>query len=177
MAALPTLKHKTPMLVCGPNVPYFIKTVKDFNFNLTDVGCEFGRASSIKMFRSIIVKGIEAVLQESMLGAYACGVSDLVLKSLQNSYPGIDWENLTSYLLGRTILHGERRAAEMREASATLEKFGIEPIISKAAADRIQIGATTMNDKNYSQKLPDHYLEILDILNSYENHITSKTKS
>ena len=177
MAAFPALKHKTPILICGPHVPAFMRTVKKYNVDLTDTGRDFGNASAIKMFRSIIIKGIEAILQESMLGASAYGVSEMVLKSVQNSYPGIDWEYLTTYLLGRTVIHGQRRAEEMREANATLRHLVVNPIITEAIANRIQIAANAWLRQAPKNEGPDHYQEILDVIKKYETFQNDKLQS
>ena len=51
-----------------------------------------GRASSIKMVRSIMVKGLEALTAECSLAAAAAGVSEEVFPSLKSGHPKIDVE-------------------------------------------------------------------------------------
>jgi len=152
MAAIPPLKNKVPILICGENVLQFMKKMEAFNFNFTNVGQNFGQASATKMFRSIIIKGIEAILQESMLAASVYGVSDVVLNSIEATHPGINWKNLTTYLLGRTALHGQRRVFEVREASKTLKELGIKPIITEAIAERIGVGVTSGLKETFGNK-------------------------
>ena len=164
MAAIPPLKNKVPMLICGTDTLKFIKKVKPFNFNLTNVGENFGQAAATKMFRSVIVKGIEAILQESMLGASAYGVSEIVLKAIEATYPGINWKNLTTYLLGRTALHGQRRVYEMREVSNTLTELGIKPIITEAITERINVGVSAGLKETFRNRTPQHYEEVIDII-------------
>jgi len=102
------------------------------------VSAEVGQASAIKMFRSIVVKGLEALLLESMLAASEYEVEARVLASLKESFPGIDWEKLSGYMIERVVSHGKRRAAEMREVAETLEGIGLEPIMAAATAARQQ---------------------------------------
>jgi hypothetical protein len=85
-----------------------------------------------------VVKGLEALLVESMTASAEYGVEDRVLASLEETWPGIDWQRLSGYMLERVVSHGKRRAAEMREVSATLRSIGMEPTMAAATAARQQ---------------------------------------
>jgi 3-hydroxyisobutyrate dehydrogenase-like beta-hydroxyacid dehydrogenase len=102
------------------------------------VSAEVGQASAIKMLRSVVVKGLEALLVESMTASAAYGVEDRVLASLQETWPGIDWQKLSGYMIERVVSHGQRRAAEMREVSETLQSIGMQPTMAAATAVRQQ---------------------------------------
>jgi 3-hydroxyisobutyrate dehydrogenase len=93
-------------------------------------------ASAIKMCRSVIIKGLEALVVESFTAARAHGVEDEVLASLQESFPGLDWERQGNYFFERVIQHGRRRAEEMREAAATMQETGIGAHMAAASAER-----------------------------------------
>jgi 3-hydroxyisobutyrate dehydrogenase-like beta-hydroxyacid dehydrogenase len=84
-----------------------------------------GAASSIKMIRSVMVKGLEALTAECVLAAFAAGVEEEVLGSLMKSHPGTDWPKAAAYNFERSISHGERRAAEMEEVAKTLTDLGL----------------------------------------------------
>ena len=88
------------------------------------------------MCRSVIVKGMEAIVIESFVAARRFGVENEVLASLAETFPGLDWERNGSYFFSRVIRHGQRRAEEMREAAATMREVGLEPIMASAIADR-----------------------------------------
>jgi 3-hydroxyisobutyrate dehydrogenase-like beta-hydroxyacid dehydrogenase len=90
------------------------------------------------MFRSIMIKGIESLMLESMLAASEYGVEARVLASLKETFPSLDWERLSGYLIERVVSHGQRRAEEMREVAATLEAMGLEPVMAAATARRQQ---------------------------------------
>ena len=100
------------------------------------VGDEVGRASSIKMLRSVMIKGLEALTAEMGLAAVEAGVEKEVIASLNASFPGIDWDQRTAYNLERMATHGIRRAEEMEEVVKTLKDLGIQPEITEGTVRR-----------------------------------------
>jgi 3-hydroxyisobutyrate dehydrogenase-like beta-hydroxyacid dehydrogenase len=104
--------------------------------NLRIVGNEAGRASAIKMIRSVMVKGIEALTAEMMLAAMAAGVADEVLASLDASEKAQPWRERAEYNIERMITHGVRRAVEMEESAKTLASLGVEPIMTEGTVRR-----------------------------------------
>ena len=89
------------------------------------------------MFRSIIVKGLEALLTECVLGASRYNADERVFASLAETFPAINWKELADYMVGRVVVHGERRAREMEEVAATLREIDIEPIMAEAIVRRM----------------------------------------
>ena len=100
------------------------------------VGAEVGRASAIKMIRSVMVKGIEALTAEMMLAARAAGVVDEVLASLDVSEKARSWHDRAAYNLERMVTHGVRRAAEMEESAKTLVALGVDPVMTRGTVAR-----------------------------------------
>ena len=108
------------------------------NFDI--VADDIGTASAIKMCRSVMIKGMEALVVECLLGARHYGVEDRVLASLEETFPQMKWDERADYLVSRVVVHGRRRAAEMREVAVTIREAGLEPFMSGATArcqDRI----------------------------------------
>jgi 3-hydroxyisobutyrate dehydrogenase-like beta-hydroxyacid dehydrogenase len=108
------------------------------NFDI--VADDVGTASAIKMCRSVMIKGLEALVVESLLGARHYGVEERVLASLEETFPNMKWDERADYLVSRVVVHGRRRAAEMREVAVTIEEAGLEPFMAAATArcqDRI----------------------------------------
>jgi len=138
MAPAAPYLHKVPCLIGGPGAAALAPRAAALGMKMEFVSAEVGQASAIKMFRSIVVKGLEALLVESMTAAAEYGVEDRVLASLQETWPGIDWQKLSGYMIERVVSHGKRRAAEMREVSETLRSIGIEPTMAAATALRQQ---------------------------------------
>ena len=83
-----------------------------------------------------MVKGIEALLTESLLAARHHGVEATVLASLQDLFPAADWRKLAQYMISRSLIHGKRRAEEMREVTVTVTNAGLTPHMSAACAER-----------------------------------------
>ncbi len=104
--------------------------------NTRVVSDEIGKASAIKMIRSVMVKGIEALTAEMMLAASAAGVIDEVLASLDASEKAIGWPARAAYNLERMQVHGLRRAAEMEESAKTLLSLGVEPVMTNGTVRR-----------------------------------------
>jgi 3-hydroxyisobutyrate dehydrogenase-like beta-hydroxyacid dehydrogenase len=95
-----------------------------------------GVASAVKMCRSVMIKGLEAMVIESFTTARAYGVEDAVLASLTETFPSIDWEKQGAYFFQRVIEHGRRRAEEVREVAETVREIGLEPWSSQGTAER-----------------------------------------
>jgi 3-hydroxyisobutyrate dehydrogenase-like beta-hydroxyacid dehydrogenase len=132
----------SPMLLGGPHAAAFTELASPLGFDRVEVfAAEVGKASATKMCRSVVIKGVEALLTESMLAARAYGVEDRVLATLSNLLPADDWEKLAGYMIGRALEHGERRAEEMREAARTVAETGIEPLMATATAARQDFSA------------------------------------
>ena len=104
--------------------------------NIRVVGSQVGEASAIKMIRSVMVKGIEALTDEMMAAASAAGVTDEVLASLDASDKPQGWPQRAAYNLERMATHGARRAAEMEESAKTLLALGVEPLMTRSTVQR-----------------------------------------
>lgn len=161
MAAVPPLGHKVPILLSGEAAAELIGRLSAYGMNLEDFGPEIGRASAVKMFRSIMVKGLEALFVECALASSRYGVTERVLEYVGMGYPGIDWNELAHYLLGRTAIHGERRAHEMEEVAATLSAMGIEPIMAEAAARRLLKCAELGLEARFGDEAPGSYHDVI----------------
>jgi 3-hydroxyisobutyrate dehydrogenase-like beta-hydroxyacid dehydrogenase len=127
----------SPILLGGPHADEFLQLGKTLGFTGASVfSREVGKASAAKMCRSVMVKGIEALLTESLLAARRHGVEDTVLASLKDLFPAADWRKLAQYMISRSLLHGKRRAEEMHEVAQTVANAGLAPHMSAACAER-----------------------------------------
>jgi 3-hydroxyisobutyrate dehydrogenase-like beta-hydroxyacid dehydrogenase len=137
MSPVPPKRIATPMLLGGPHAQGFLLEARKLGFAGTEFfSADIGKASAAKMCRSVMVKGIEALLSESLLAARSYGVEETVIKSLDDLFPGPDWTMLARYMISRTLEHGTRRAEEMHEVARTVAEAGLEPHMSEAAAER-----------------------------------------
>lgn len=126
--------HAAPILLAGASAARLAEALTPLGMRVEVAGETLGAASAAKMCRSIVMKGIEAIVTESLLAARHWRVDDLVLASLAETYPGIDWPSRSRYLLTRVMQHGARRAQEMTAAAEAVTAAGIEPTLAEAIA-------------------------------------------
>jgi len=136
LAPIHPARHQTPMLLAGPHAAAVAPAMSALGMRVTLAGSEIGAAAAIKMVRSVMIKGIEALTLECFLAAARAGVVDEVAASMKNNYPGLDWAKMVPYNLERMASHGERRAAEMEESADTLRELGVEPLMAMATVQR-----------------------------------------
>jgi 3-hydroxyisobutyrate dehydrogenase-like beta-hydroxyacid dehydrogenase len=161
MSSVPPLGHRVPMLLCGPGARDFSGQMSAYGMQLEVLDGALGSVSAIKMFRSVIIKGLEALMLECVLGAEQYGASEKVFASVSASMPGIDWSQLAHYMIGRTALHAERRVHEMEEVAHTLAGVGIDPIMAAATARRIQTCAALNLKAQFNGREPTDYRDVV----------------
>jgi 3-hydroxyisobutyrate dehydrogenase-like beta-hydroxyacid dehydrogenase len=138
MTSVPPYGIRVPMLLGGARAEALAAVLNGWGMDATPVSEQLGVASAIKMCRSVMIKGLEALVIESYSTARAYGVEDHVLPTLQETFPGIDWSAQGAYFFSRVVQHGKRRAEEMREAANTVDEAGFEPWMARAIADKQQ---------------------------------------
>ena len=124
--------HRTPLLISGPHAAAAAQALAALGMQAKIHDGPVGAASSVKMIRSIMMKGLEALICECVLAGQKAGVIETVLDSLDDTYPGFDWKTRSAYMLERVMSHGVRRAAEMREVALTVDLLGLEGAMSRA---------------------------------------------
>jgi 3-hydroxyisobutyrate dehydrogenase-like beta-hydroxyacid dehydrogenase len=136
MAPIHPARHQTPLLLAGPHADAIEPILQELDMRVTRAGAEIGAAAAIKMVRSVMVKGMEALTYECFVAAARAGVEDEVIASLSKSCPTLDWPKIIEYNLERMASHGARRAAEMEEVADTLRELGLEPHMASATVKR-----------------------------------------
>jgi 3-hydroxyisobutyrate dehydrogenase-like beta-hydroxyacid dehydrogenase len=141
MAAVLAPGITVPILAGGPAAADLAARMNPIGMNVRPVSTEYGRASAMKLCRSIIMKGLEVLTVECGRAAAFWNVADEVFGSLEATYPGMRWAALAENSLERVSSHGIRRAAEMREAADMLADMGLSSALAKAIADAQERGA------------------------------------
>ena len=136
MTSIPPYRIKVPLLLGGPNAAELLPHLSTLGFDAKVASDKLGVASATKMCRSVMIKGLEAMVIESFTAARAYGVEDAVLTSLKETFPGIDWEKQGAYFFQRVIEHGRRRSEEVREVAETVRDIGLEPWSAAGTAER-----------------------------------------
>lgn len=161
MSTVPPLGHAVPMILCGPGAPAFADRMTAYGMRFEVLDGPLGSAAAIKMFRSVIIKGLEALMLECVLGAEQYGAADKVFSTISASMPGIDWNQLAHYMIGRTAIHAERRVHEMEEVARTLADIGVDPIMASATARRIQTCADLDLKSLFNSREPADYRDVV----------------
>jgi 3-hydroxyisobutyrate dehydrogenase-like beta-hydroxyacid dehydrogenase len=136
MTSIPPHRIRVPLLLGGGHAAALLPLLNALGFDAKLGSEKLGVASATKMCRSVMIKGLEAMVIESFTAARAYGVEDQVLASLAETFPGIDWEKQATYFFQRVVQHGRRRAEEMREVAQTVREAGLEPWSAAGTAER-----------------------------------------
>jgi 3-hydroxyisobutyrate dehydrogenase-like beta-hydroxyacid dehydrogenase len=136
MTSVPPYRSRVPLLLGGPHAASIKPLLDELGFAPKVHSSELGVASATKMCRSVMIKGLEAMVIESFTTARHYGVEDALVASLQETFPGIDWERQASYFFQRVIEHGRRRSEEVREVAVTVREAGLAPFSAAGTAER-----------------------------------------
>jgi 3-hydroxyisobutyrate dehydrogenase-like beta-hydroxyacid dehydrogenase len=136
MTSVPPHRIRVPVLLGGPYAAVFQPLLNQLGFDGKVSSEKLGVASAVKMCRSVMIKGLEAMVIESFTTARAYGVEDDVIASLYETLPGIDWEKQGAYFFQRVIEHGRRRAEEVREVAQTVRETGLDAWSAAGTAER-----------------------------------------
>jgi len=137
MSNVPPHLHKVPIILGGAAAHEVMALLAPLGMRLEVMSARIGEASAVKMFRSILMKGLEGLFFECILAASRFGVVDRVLESVQETMPGLDWAERANYFLPRTVEHALRRAHEMEEVTETLKQMGLDHTMAEAAAHKL----------------------------------------
>ncbi|MFL2800838.1 MAG: DUF1932 domain-containing protein [Paracoccaceae bacterium] len=132
MAPVFLKKHLVPLLISGNKASQAVAALEKLPMNAKVIDGPVGRASSVKMVRSIMVKGLEALSAECTLAAAEADVLDEVFASLKNGHPYFDLLTHSMYNFERSLAHGKRRAEELKEVSKMLDDLRLTNQMSKA---------------------------------------------
>ncbi|BDI03835.1 dehydrogenase [Sphaerotilus microaerophilus] len=136
MTSVPPYRIHVPLLLGGPWAAELSPLINALGCRSKVASDRLGVASATKMCRSVMIKGLEAMVIESFTAARHHGVEDAVIASLQETFPGIDWERQAAYFFQRAIEHGRRRSEEMREVAETVREAGLSPWSAAGTAER-----------------------------------------
>lgn len=156
MAPVYPRMHQTPIALSGRHSVAGKELLDRFDMNVSIVDGNVGASSSIKMVRSIMMKGMEALFAECVLAGRKAGVEDVVLDSLDKTYPGFDFKEKATYMLERSMTHGKRRAAEMKEVALTVDELGLSGDMARATVNWQQrigdLEITAIDGETYKER-------------------------
>jgi 3-hydroxyisobutyrate dehydrogenase-like beta-hydroxyacid dehydrogenase len=160
MAPVHPRLHRTPLLISGPHAEAAASALAALDMSARILEGPVGSASAVKMIRSIMMKGLEALVCECVLAGRKAGVIETVLDTLDDTYPGFDWKKRSAHMLERVMTHGVRRAAEMREVVLTVGLLGLEGGMSRASVGWQQ----AIGELGLRSGVAENYRDLADVI-------------
>ena len=159
-----------PILASGPAAEAMRDALVPWGMQIEAVGPELGTASAIKILRSVLIKGIEALLDEMMLGARRYGLDEVVLASASRTLMSRPFPDFASNLIATGVIHAKRRAEEAAMAAEALEDVGIEPIMTRSTATRLRWVEALALKEYFNGQVPEGYQEALKAIEERMHH-------
>lgn len=168
LGGIATKGYDVALLLCGKEAQTVADVLSSYGMDTECIDAETGAAAAVKMFRSIVVKGIEALMLECVLAAEQYGATKQVLDTIEDNYPGVGVD-MANFFTTRTAVHAERRSHEMEEVAETLKAMGLDPIMSDASARRLGEVAKLGLKEQFKEKAPESYKEFYAAIKEAQN--------
>lgn len=169
MGPVPKYRHKVPILACGSGAVEWSEMMSPLGMNIQVVGEDAGRASAIKMLRSVYMKSAATALLETCLAAHHYGVVDFVMDSLAETWDNSAFLEMATRLIGGTAIHAGRRVHEMEDVVNTLTHLNVDPIMSQATVELLKWMETLNLRETFSDRLPQDYRSVLDAISDRQS--------
>ncbi len=152
---------QVPIMVCGKKAKKFQNLLNRIGMNITHVGQVIGKASTIKMLRSVFAKGVETLLLEMLQGATRYGVEDYVMKDICEHMDSNSFLLIASNWLTTHAIHAERRFREMEQVVKTLREVGINPVMATATREKLKASVDLRLEEFFEGRKPEDYHQVI----------------
>ncbi len=169
LGTIPGKQHKVPMLICGNSAKDFFELMTPYNMDLTIIEGEIGTATTIKMLRSVFMKGMAALFIETLVAAYKENVLDLVYSSIKETFENKSFDRLTKRLICGTVIHARRRKHEMDEVIDTLKTTGNKYQMSEGTREVLDWIDSLDLRAYFGGEIPLQYIEALEAISKKKN--------
>jgi 3-hydroxyisobutyrate dehydrogenase-like beta-hydroxyacid dehydrogenase len=164
LGAIASYGFKSPMLVCGERADQFVDLLGNMGFNVTFVAKEIGKASYLKMLRSVFAKGVEALLLEMLVAAKRCDLVEPLMGAIVEHMDHSSFNDIANTWLTTNAIHAERRTEEMEHVIETLNELNMKPIMAEATRDRLRTSVQSGLMNFFKGEKPCDYREVIDAL-------------
>jgi 3-hydroxyisobutyrate dehydrogenase-like beta-hydroxyacid dehydrogenase len=168
MGPLPTYKHEVPILASGNGARSFKDRMEPFGMNIKVISKSPGKASGVKMFRSVFMKGLAALFFETYFPAKKYEVLDLVVESLSETMNNLSFEDVTQRLVCGTAIHAGRRIHEMEDVIRTLEGLNVTPAMSRSTHDTLEWIDSLGLKEHFSGQKPNDFSKVIEAIETKE---------
>ena len=151
------------MLSSGPAGERVRDWLVPWGMQIDFMGPKLGTASGIKILRSVLIKGIEALHDEMLLAARQYGIDEIVLASAAKTLAR-PWMDTVKSLTPSGAIHAKRRAEELEMSADAVADAGVEPIMARAVAQRLRWKESLGLKDHFKGVVPKTYQETLDAM-------------
>jgi 3-hydroxyisobutyrate dehydrogenase len=137
MSIVPGHGLRTPALVSGPGARRYVDVMTPLDVPVDVVGDRAGDAAARKLLRSIVMKGLAAVVIEAVRAAEAADLGPWLWENLVQEISTADERMLVRLVTG-TRTHAERRLAEMEACRALLDALGVDPVMTRSTVEALR---------------------------------------
>jgi len=149
--------HQILIKASGPAANAFAAALGPWGMNIDVVSATLGAGSGIKIVRSVVMKGMEALFVECALGSARHGIQDEVFASIAEFMDARPFMETVKFLLRTDVIHSERRAEEASMSADALEEVGVEPVMTRSTARVLQRSADMRLKEHFGGVVPDDY--------------------
>jgi 3-hydroxyisobutyrate dehydrogenase-like beta-hydroxyacid dehydrogenase len=153
--------HQTVTFVAGEAAERLRDLLAPFGTDIRVVGQEPGQAAAIKMCRSIVMKGLEALMLEAFLTARRHGILDRVLGTIGEFLDRASFAEIARLLVTTDAVAALRRAHETEKVMEVMAEVGVEPVMTRATAARLFWSAGLGLRERFGGKPPAEIEEVL----------------
>ena len=166
MGGIALYGYKTPIIASGSGRELFANLFKPYGMNINpNLVEEAGQASALKMYRSIITKGVEALLIEMLVAAYRDNVSeqvfDLVCAWIDDQK---GFSTLAKSMVSTHAIHAGRRAFELKDVCETVKQVHMDPLMTEASLELFKRTDRSGVREFFNSKVPHDFMQVIRYL-------------
>ncbi len=166
LGAIAAYGFRAPVLVCGNSAREFADFFNSLGFDIKYLSRDIGKASNMKMLRSVFAKGVESLLIEMMIAAKRGDLLDAVMAEIIEFMDKRSFQDIANAWITTTVMHAKRRADEMEHVIETLNELKVRPIMTMATRDRLKSVSELGLSDYFKGKQPAFYREVIDAIDN-----------
>ena len=168
MGAVSLYRATVPLYTSGSGAAQFAQRFAPLGFTIDVSSSEAGTAAAVKMLRSVVTKGIEALVVEALTAASLAGVRQQTLRGICDTMDATTFSKFVDMCIRTDVLHAERRAVEMEGVRDSLQELGLEPVMTEAVVKRLRLSSDLSLRNNFAAR---NSYSADDVLDAYRQKI------
>lgn len=138
MDPVPMNGIKVLTVASGSHAEAFRSRLAPYGMNIVVVSDKPGAASAMKLMRSVCMKGIAALLLESLEAGQRYGITDALATDIARFIDSRPFEEIMKRWVCGTAIHAGRRVHETSESIALLRALGASSRMTRATRTMLQ---------------------------------------